>query len=202
LVVYVESNFVLELTLQQEQAEAADAILGLAEAGRCALVLPEFALTEPLSTLRVYGSRRNELSDQLARQLRELARSETYRADLERYETLPILLANAQDEQLNRWSSVVERLLASSRTLPLDSEAHSRAKESEFDFGLSTTDALIFALILNDLDAAADRQDSCFLSRDRKDFSERRVVQELATRRCRFIPSFVDGLAYVENHLD
>ncbi len=41
--VYVETNFVLELALQQEQHAACEAILQLAEARQIALVLPAYS---------------------------------------------------------------------------------------------------------------------------------------------------------------
>lgn len=49
--IYVESNFVLEVTLAQEQQEACENILRLCEAGRARLVVPAFSMTEPYHTL-------------------------------------------------------------------------------------------------------------------------------------------------------
>lgn len=47
MIVYVESNFVLELALGQEQSASAEAILALAEAKKIELVVLGFALSEP-----------------------------------------------------------------------------------------------------------------------------------------------------------
>lgn len=49
--VYVETNFVLELALRQEQNESCEALLRLAEASRIGLVVPAFSLLEPYATL-------------------------------------------------------------------------------------------------------------------------------------------------------
>ena len=51
MTVFVESNFVLEIALGQEQAAAAEAILQLAEHGTLNLRIPAFALSEPFSTV-------------------------------------------------------------------------------------------------------------------------------------------------------
>jgi basic membrane lipoprotein Med (substrate-binding protein (PBP1-ABC) superfamily) len=51
MIIYVESNFALEIALGQEQSASAEAILSLAEQGKIALVFPGFALNEPLTTL-------------------------------------------------------------------------------------------------------------------------------------------------------
>ena len=47
MTVYVESNFVLEQALQQEQSESCDSLVRLAEAGDISLVIPAFSLAEP-----------------------------------------------------------------------------------------------------------------------------------------------------------
>ena len=49
--VYVESNFILELALEQEQSSSCDAILSLGERQDIRLVLPAFSLSEPYETL-------------------------------------------------------------------------------------------------------------------------------------------------------
>lgn len=58
--VYVESNFLLEIALEQEQAEAALLILELADARLITLSIPSFALSEPFSTLAYRRVRRLE----------------------------------------------------------------------------------------------------------------------------------------------
>jgi hypothetical protein len=51
---YVESNFVLELPLQQEECEDCSAIVELASQGRLVLVVPAFSLAEPIC-VRAFG---------------------------------------------------------------------------------------------------------------------------------------------------
>lgn len=51
MIVFVETNFLLELVYQQEEHESCEAILALAEAGRIDLVLPAFSVAEARSTL-------------------------------------------------------------------------------------------------------------------------------------------------------
>jgi hypothetical protein len=49
--VYAESNFVLEIVLEQEQHQACEELVSLASAGSIELVLPAFALLEPYQTI-------------------------------------------------------------------------------------------------------------------------------------------------------
>jgi len=47
MIVYVESNFILEMVLGQKYASAIESILQLAERGKIELTFPSFALCEP-----------------------------------------------------------------------------------------------------------------------------------------------------------
>lgn len=48
---FVETNFLLELALEQEQTAACEALLGLAEAGAITLSIPAFSVFEARSTI-------------------------------------------------------------------------------------------------------------------------------------------------------
>ena len=52
MTVYVESNFVLELALQQEQCDSCLKIIDLATDQRITLAIPAFSLAEPHQTIR------------------------------------------------------------------------------------------------------------------------------------------------------
>ena len=49
--VYIESNFVLELALLQEQNESCENILSLGKSGNIHLIIPAFCVAEPIETL-------------------------------------------------------------------------------------------------------------------------------------------------------
>ncbi len=51
MIVYVESNFILEVALEQEQFASAEAILKLVEENKIKLAFPSFALSEPFATV-------------------------------------------------------------------------------------------------------------------------------------------------------
>ena len=59
MTVYVESNFVLEQALQQEQSDSCDAIVNLAASGDISLVIPAFSLAEPHQALALKEKTRN-----------------------------------------------------------------------------------------------------------------------------------------------
>ena len=54
--VYVESNFVLEQALEQEQCESCKELIGIASSGSIRLVVPAFSLAEPHIALMRRGN--------------------------------------------------------------------------------------------------------------------------------------------------
>lgn len=73
--VYVESNFVLEIALHQEQVRYAEKLLGLAKQGECQIFIPAFSLAEPFWTITWRGKERKESLNILIREQRNLGRS-------------------------------------------------------------------------------------------------------------------------------
>jgi hypothetical protein len=105
MTVYVESNFVLEQALQQEQSESCDAMVSLAASGDISLVIPAFSLAEPHQALAQKEKTRNRLNNELQQQLSELARSKPYRGvpdDFNALATILIRSANQERDGLQR----------------------------------------------------------------------------------------------------
>ena len=75
MTLYVESNFVLELALGQEESEQADRLLVAAEQGTIEIALPAFALSEPFSMITQRARERGRLVQQFKAQVGQLARS-------------------------------------------------------------------------------------------------------------------------------
>jgi predicted nucleic acid-binding protein len=73
--VYVESNFVLELALLQEQHTSCEELMRLCEEGRIQLVIPAYSLAEPYETLTRRHRQRKRMKAELDDQLRQLART-------------------------------------------------------------------------------------------------------------------------------
>lgn len=61
MIIYVETNFVLELALLQEQSASCQNILSVCETGQAQLVIPAFCLAEPFETLGRREKDRSEL---------------------------------------------------------------------------------------------------------------------------------------------
>ena len=78
MTVYVETNFVLEIALLQEEHRECAEVVDLCKQRLLSLVIPAFSLAEPYITIRQKNNRRAELNVRLGPELRDLARTQAY----------------------------------------------------------------------------------------------------------------------------
>ena len=79
MIVYVETNFILELAFEQDQHLAANRILELSEKGKIEIAFPGFSIGESLSKVTRQERDRNESYNSLIPKLEQLKRSALYR---------------------------------------------------------------------------------------------------------------------------
>src|SRR5271157_3172471 len=109
--VYVESNFVLEQSLQQEECDSCAEIIDLASKGRISLVVPACSLAEPHVAISGKEKTRSRLSNDLRAQLFELGRSKPHRTIPASFEALAsVLIASAQFEREGLRDTIAELL--------------------------------------------------------------------------------------------
>lgn len=197
----MEANFVLEITLGQQQASAADAILTLAEQGVIRLVLPAFALSEPFTTIHYRGIDREKIRTSLAQQERELGRSALHQPFAAQLRLILPILATVRKTQMDALEQTVERLLSAGQTIPLDLMTFRQARQLESSYGLSPQDAIVYAVALMHMGQQDPQEVKCFLSRD-KDFNDPGIAADLGRFNCRYINNFDDGLRYIQRELN
>lgn len=193
MTVYVESNFVLELALGQEQAPAAQAILERAERGEITLALPAFSLSEPFSTVTQRSRNLRRLARQLGSQLQELARSYPHEADVHTLESASTVFASVERRELQRLTTTVGRLLSVATIIPLNLSTYTEAMSVIERIALSPQDALIYAAVLEHLRVSQLSGPHLFISRNAKDFADLRIASELDALDCEFLGSFNEG---------
>lgn len=200
MIVYAESNFVLELAFLRSDHDSAERLLELSEAGRIRLAVPAFSLAEPHETLVRRARARRSLLVQLSAEIGELARSKPYRALAQRSRTVTKVLAASEEEERNRLNRVVERLIAGATVIPLAPEIVGTALDLQGSLALSAQDAIVLASVEADLGRAPD-EPRIFVNQNRKDFLTPDILDRLAGLRCRLITSFAGARAAVEKHL-
>lgn len=193
--VYVESNFVLELALVQEQHASCERILKLGEGGDLRIVVPAYSIVEPYETLVRRHLDRKRLKDTLDRELQQLSRTSGYAHRLSGFEASTTLLLDSAAEEIQRLEAVRSRLLACASLIALEGSVLATATRQEARHGLSAKDAIVYASVLLHLGTQAGVP-SCFLTRD-ADFDDPDIVTELKAHGCKLIPRFDAGLSYL-----
>jgi predicted nucleic acid-binding protein len=161
LIVYVETNFVLEIALGQEQASDAESILALAESRDVDIAYPAIALTEPFSTVTYRQVERARLGDELARQVSLLRRSIPHSTTVSAIQpVLPLLVAIGRTET-DLVTSVTGRLLRVGRSIPLDADCFAESLAYRGTYGLSPQDAIVLSSIILDLRSQGPTVSKC-----------------------------------------
>ena len=201
MIVYIESNFILELALEQEQSYAAQAILQSAEKGIIKLAFSSFVLSEPFECLMRERRERNALHASLMRNLSNLQRSEPHKQIMLDLEPVVSVLRDAHMRQVSLLHSTFERLLSIGECIEVNITNFREALSYQHSLGLSPQDSIIYAALVADLKTRSEKEIKCFLSRDRKAFDnndDRSIKAELAASNCRYIGSFIQGWDFIQ----
>jgi predicted nucleic acid-binding protein len=198
--VYVESNFVLELALAQEQHGSCEVLLRLAEEEQVRIILPAYSLAEPYETLKRRHLGRSEVKTTLDKEIRQLSRSANYALQVRDFGTVTSLLIDSGREEIQRLEATRARLLRRAEIIPFDSSILRSSSDLQAAYDLDPQDAIIFASILLHLARAESIMPSCFLSRD-KDFEDPDLVERLGRHGCKLLFRFDHGVGYVQSRL-
>ena len=197
--VYAESNFVLEMVLEQEQHQACEELMRMAAAKSIELVLPAFALLEPYQTIVRRKNEGKGLHDGLGRSAQQLLRTAWIAADVPRLREAADILLRAEQETSRRFLEVRTRLLEVARMIAIDGPALRAASLLATQLGLELPDAVMLASVLGD--ANEQPSQSIFINRNTKDFDDPDVKARLRSVSCDLVWKFDDGLARVESVL-
>jgi hypothetical protein len=200
MTVYVETNFVLEHALEQQQSKSCSDLLALARSGAIELAIPAFSLAEPHDALLAKEKARHKLSEDLKSHLNELGRSQQYRHVPGDFGALPGLILASGESEREGLRRTIHEICGSAHIIPLDSSIFESAPRFEKDLDLSAEDSLVFASIMKHL-SETNPPESCFLNRNTKDFDNPSVREILDSRLCKFVGGFDEGLGFVRARL-
>ncbi len=193
--VYVETNFLLEIVLLQEQHQSCEEIVRSCENGSTSLLLPASCVPEGYFALVGKGNRRNRFAQEFENQRAELTRSSRFKDQVDVLRAVQGLLIESIQRELQEFYISLDKMLACAEIIPIGAETLRSAVSLVTAIGLQLPDALVLATVLAHLDASSP-EESCFLSRDR-DFGDPYVFEELAKRNCKMLFSFEDGANYL-----
>jgi predicted nucleic acid-binding protein len=202
LIACVESNFVLEIALGQEQAEEAKAILDLAERGSIKLSIPTFALSEPFSTITQRSRRRRSVYLSVTDEIRELGRSVHHQQLVSSVAAAMPDLLSADDTERMSLSLTIARILNVADVIPMDAATFNAAMDHRSRYGLDYEDAIILASIIRAMGSQTTDDPKCFISRNWGDFDEAGIRAELAGVGVTYLPNFRRGLEFCQPRQD
>ena len=113
MIVYAESNFVLELAFLQEEHESCLELLSLSESGDICLVLPAFSIGEPYEAWVRRSKQRRGLHEQLITAIHELSRSRPYQGSSDEFQELTNLLLRSGEEEKHRLDETLKKFYRS-----------------------------------------------------------------------------------------
>lgn len=201
MIVYVETNFVLEIALAQEESFAAENILELAEQKKIDLVFPIFALVEPFWTVRHRGQLRRELHGSLREQVDQHRRSDLHTKFVSALDPLLGEMLEIETRETEQLELTTRRMINTGTPIDLNVAHFQRAVQYQDTHDLLLQDAVIYSGIVADLEEQPFDRKKCFVSRNSKDFGTRLIKSELEEYGCRYIATFGDAERYIRNTL-
>jgi hypothetical protein len=193
--IYVETNFLVESALAQEEYATCEEILSLSERGAIRLIFPAFCVPEAYHALVGRHRERVRFSNQLDDQLVQLRRSATFNASAELAAVQRSLTTSTQDEE-GRFRSCVNPLIASARLVPLTPETLKLSRSWQDKSGLKLPDSLVLASVILDLQGSQD-DEGCFVTRDKDLTEDPDITSHLRSLKCELKHRFVAGLGYI-----
>jgi hypothetical protein len=157
----VESNFVLEIVLQQEQLQACDQVMQKCKQGSIKLVVPAYSILEPYETLaRRHKARKNVHTD-LGNELKQLSRSVSAANTRQASDDVLALLVDSANTETSRIAQVRGELLGLAEIVPLDESVIREAMQFQSTHALAPQDAIVYASVVAFLRTGPARR-KCF----------------------------------------
>lgn len=204
MIVIIETNFILQIVLQQEHSAACEELLGFcSDSGGAQLAIPAFAVAEAAMVMeRRQGLRKKFLQDDVRPQVEESGRSKLLRRFASVVNDLNEELLRADAEEASRWLDFRTTVLHSAHVISLATTTLDEALAIQVGNEIiKFPDALIFASIKEYLQELRARQvdtPAYFLSTDRE-FGTDAVLQQLRKLNCTYITSFENAASRIRN---
>ncbi len=200
MILYVETNFVIELALRQEEYQACRDLLSFVkEHSGVQLALPAFCIGEAYEAGERKWTQRRQLHQNLLDEITQIQRSEPFRERSKELRELTGLLVESGEEQKRILDGLLKELLAVARVLPLDRQTFARAVDFQNTRDLKPQDSIVYASVITDLEAHSG-ETGCFVTKDRKDFFSNQDIQdELDRLNCKLLGKFANALGYARS---
>ena len=200
MIVYVETNFVLELAYLRPTSDDCQHLLDLARDGRISLVVPAFALIEARMAWQRNVKRRNRLHDDVRKELGELSRSRPLVNIASQSQEFVAALIDTAEQDRRRLESAVQRLLGQATVLPIEPSLVRQAHLAELLYDLSPQDSIVYTTVIDH--AVRNEGPKLFVTQNANDFRVPQIEEELTKHGCKLLFSFDAAKRYVRSEID
>jgi hypothetical protein len=209
MIVVVETNFVLEIVINQAEAGECMKILERGHANGLVLAIPSYSIAEAMLKIERRRSERHDVLKSLQPHIRELRRATPLAAYASLITQLSDELLNAEASEATRLRAFIRGSMLAMEVIPLSSSlllsgsdlsSEPEDEEDEEKEVLSASDAIVCASVLDFLKSrqSVGVEETCFVTRDR-DFDTYNLRPALQQFGCRLIFSFADALRFIES---
>ncbi len=197
MIVYVESNFVVEFALEQEELVHVEAILSAAEGGKCDLVMPAFSIAEPISTVLRRPKQRAQTLRPIDEIGRQLSRSATHVALVDELRAVVTKLGELDARERDCLQNALRRLFKVAPIIPTTRAVFDEAETLATTLDLSLPDSIVLASVLADLRARDPGPPKLFLTRNPMDFDVPDIVNLIKPFACEVVGTFKEGASKI-----
>jgi hypothetical protein len=193
VIVYAETNLILELTLGREQCDSCRQLLEWAKKQQIALRLPAYAFYEARQALRRKQQMRRTLTNDLAAEVTELGRMRPFANVVDPLVSAGAVLTNVTATESALLDDVAGELDACTSDIPFD-------RRASWDLEIfrmvrllkGDGDLIILSCVMSDLEKRANSGDdarSIFVTRNSRDFRDE-LRPYLRARSCDLLTSY------------
>jgi predicted nucleic acid-binding protein len=201
MIVYVETNFLLEIILGQEELEHAKRIIQLAQESKINLRFPSFSLMEPLWTIKSRGNERKSIHTSLTKELNQLGRSVYNTEIVPLIQSLTEKIITVEREDMGKLEETFLTMLRYATPIHISREIYERSLEYQSEYALSPQDSIVYSSIIVDLEMQNKDTAKVFVSKNSHDFDQDDLKEELQTHNCKYLAVFEHTLGYIHSKL-
>lgn len=200
MIVFAETNFVLELVFRRDKSLCCRALIDLAANQQISLKLPAYSMVEPYEAIVRRRKSRAQVHDSITRELKEITRSLQFEEEAHELAQLTSLLIQVGETEQNEMRQVVSQLLQVAEIVDLNAAILQQALAFQDQLGLSPQDSVVFATVSSALSQCGGP--ACFVTTNSKDFAAPGIAEALEPFDCKLLFDFENGLNYVWSKLD
>lgn len=200
--VYVESNWILDVSLKQERYKYSMEILRFAEENKISLIIPMVSIAESCHVIIDRKIKTEAIVENCKKKLHTIERS-----DIKEHRTLArplresiLKMKELYEREKKQLDETVKNILAIAQILPINSRNFCESISIQTNLGLDPFDSLIYSLVREH--AATCKEDKIFLNYDEDFKATSQLKKDMRKASIKF---FIDGkkcIDYLHNKSD